>query len=228
MRRLLFTGAIVLVTGMLLGVALPMRPQAQTAASIDIDQPLDWVPFSADVKITLFDGTLEKGRFFRDRLGSQKWDISTAADGRRLITISNVDRSLYYRSTDGTNWTSQPIELNRFNHQPVRISNQMKEFTPFSYRLDLQAGGSGTVRAQTGLRAYRQTTPQGDTFLRVPALNFFPVVQNSLAHFTRVYTNITLADPPAKEFEPPAGALVAFSSRPKQFGPNADAARVAQ
>jgi hypothetical protein len=92
----------------------------------------------------------------------------------------------------------------------------MPGLSEYSKRLDVLTGGSGSLEAAVGLRAYQLANRNGTMWLLAPELNFFPVVQQAVASGRReAYSNIALGEPDASLFEPPSGVEVVPLTEPR-------------
>lgn len=174
-----------------------------------IPQPDGWVPFSADVAVTMPDGALGTGRFFRASNGSTREE--GGGPDHFGIAIHNIPRALYYEfnqgATDRRNagrgtWTARPMQLPARGWKPQRFHEGIPGLTRSPETIE-------------GLMVYREELSDGTTLLRAPALNFFPLITSGgpLGR-KRIYSNLQFGEPPQDLFEPPAGAVVIRLAEP--------------
>jgi hypothetical protein len=182
--------------------AAPARQAAQAGPLLA--QPPDWVPFSADVEITVPNTPRVVGRFYRASDGSSRLETGPEDGSRQVISMKNIPAQTFYwfSPAPGYGWTSQPLKLPPEGWRPTQYRANMKDLAKHGERIE-------------GLELYRYVTPSGDVALNAPALNFFSVVRQSVKFGKRErYFNIRLGEPPNDLFSPPAGASVRVLSKP--------------
>jgi hypothetical protein len=213
MKRRIMLTFFVLLSGMLIGVVFSSRVQTAQRASRPLNLPKAWIPFSADMAVTFQDGSLQRGRYYRSSDGSQRWNIrELKTAGRDQAEILNEAANAYYASVGQNRWTRHPLRIHQT--RPIGLLDTTKGLTSYPYRLDLQIGGTGSLSASSGFSAYLVTMSTGNVRLMVPELNLFPVVQQVLGHYVKVYSNIVTGDISSDVFDPPVGAEVTYSPVP--------------
>ena len=196
--------------GLLIARSLKAHP-----AYVEIPGPRDWVPFSADVRVT-FPGIngVTTGRFYRSSDGSGR--LETTFEGRELegplVSIRNVSERMSYVGR-GLAWTSTHLG-NAPMSGPARWREGTVGLTKLPQRVSLSPGADTTsgsdlrLLSEGGYETYRWSVGSVDCLL-VPKLNFFPVVRNSLLSGRReVYSNIVVGEQPPGLFSPPPGATI--------------------
>lgn len=212
----LLAAVVILLLGLVLGTFVPMRAQSSSNRQ-ELPQPTDWVAFSAVQTVYPINGTPQEGRYYRNQLGSERWEITDSVAHKTIIDILNVSQSMFYTSSPGAGWVSRRTDLNVLNHRPRHWATPMVGLSRYSFRLDVAVRGSGNIRAETGYEAYVYAMSDGDVRLLAPDLNFFPVVQQRLGRYTRIYSAIQVGDQLADMFEPPAGVVVTPLATPRNF-----------
>src|SRR6478736_9953975 len=120
-RRLLpFSLLIGLVAVALANQSSAAPPTAPSVQHILIEQPSEWVPFSADLRrIQETDGTVFVGRQYRSSNGSTRNETGPVDGGINSIAINNVAQTTFYRWTPQEGWTSQPMTLPPWGWRPA-------------------------------------------------------------------------------------------------------------
>jgi len=213
MRRSFLIVTVLILTGLYVG-----RVASEAPVRTELEQPVGWVAFSADVDVKVPGELPLLAQFHRDGIGSTRWDVRRQSDGARIIEIINMSNRTYYVFSTKRGWVSRPVEATEW--RPRRLYKEMPRLEQYSFRLDLGTGGSGNLKAKDGFEAYMYTTASGGTRLMVPDLNFFPVVMQTLSGYSRKYFNIRREEPDIALFLPPAGVQVTASPRPFSFKPH--------
>jgi hypothetical protein len=178
----------------------------------EIPQPDGWVPFEADVEITLPGAKLVLGKFHRASDGSSRQEAWGDDPSERTIDIVNSERGELYRFSKRRGWRSKPTQA-----PPVRLRYRIGRYTsPYADRVE-------------GYVVYLQTGPSGDAFLVAPDLNFMPLVTQDVSTGKRiVYKNIKKGEPARALFLPPPGVEVAKELRLPATPPSADSGQTTQ
>ena len=176
------------------------------------NQPSDWVPFSADVEVSVPGDATRKpyklvGRFYRDQNGSER--LETGPENEPIpgltttaISIKNIPSERFYSYSVQVGWISQPMKLPAGGWKPKAMYTNAER--PLH-----------TDQIE-GFDVYRATGPAGDTWLLAPALNGLALVEQVLRHGHRqVYSHIRLGPQSADLFEPPSGTELLVSA---EFG----------
>jgi hypothetical protein len=157
--------------------------------------PGEWVPFSADIRITFANGKEARGRHVQDEHGCSRNEM-VHPDGSRMIMLINFEKEMAYQLYRGA-WTSRPLRVGQIARTPtqMRVSRQAEPIEGFDAYI-----------AEPLVR-----TPKGeykDAVTVIPALNFFRAASVSPGGDRRVAANIKVAPQPRGEFLPPPGARV--------------------
>jgi hypothetical protein len=159
--------------------------------------PTTWVPFAADILITMPRRSQVWGRHVQDEHGCVRSE-TVHPDGSSMIVITNFQVARAYRLFRGI-WTVQPMKLGPDGDR----------------RPPPQLAVGQQVDSIEGFAAYVHETvvrsPRGDYKDRavvLPALNYFRAVSTLPGGETRKAINIRLSAPPHSEFLPPEGAAV--------------------
>jgi hypothetical protein len=192
------------------------RTAAQQASQLEfIEQPQDWVPFSAKVTITSPTGPATIGLFFRDPNGSAREATGPAFTDVRVISITNVAAEMVYIYSSRSGWVSHPMSLPAGSVHPMRYRTTFPGVEKYPNRLALEVGQNGSLTATEGFEACRQFNSQSIFKLLVPALNMFEVVTQRPDGWRQVFSDIKIGEQPADLFEPPPGATIQVSTTPK-------------
>ena len=208
------------VPAVILAAVLLTDRSSSTAAqaTASIPAPTNWVPFSADMKVTHADGHEPTiGRFSRARDGSTRLETwSPSVPNLRIIGIKNIpQQTSYIRSLSGK-WTSAPMQLPAEGWHPVKWRATRPGITKYPHKLDVEVGGTANLQAPSGLNAVRYVSDRGNISLVVPELNFFPVVTQILASGRReTFWNIDRDEPDPALFEPPTDVTVTRLEKPR-------------
>lgn len=165
-----------------------------------LQQPANWVPFSATSRFTYPSGSVARGRFYRSSDGSERLDKEAYSGQPATTTIKNILTSTYYMGmgtpTCCDKWASYPMELPKEGYTPSHIRT-------------LDASAVENVDAKwSGFEAYRLAKQNNFTRYLVPALNYFAVFTVDPTGARREFLDIRVAEQPSALFEPPAGAVV--------------------
>ena len=222
MKRQLMIGTLLVLSGALIASTYLTRglsAQRRPPQPVPLTQPSTWVPFTADLSITLSDGTREDGSYVRASNGSERWHLMRLSDGRTLDEVSNVNQLRFYRSTGGNVWTRYNIPS---RPAIVQWSSASRNLARYQFKLDIANGGSGDIKASTGFEAYQLILPNGTVHLLVPDLNFFPVLQQELGGTLKKYSNVMVGEPTQENFAPPANATISDSPTPMRAAVSTD------
>ena len=196
--------ALLLLALPVLSVAAVAYRQAQSQPVppvTPIEQPTTWVAFEADVRITQPGEPIIVGRFYRSRDGSTHLETGPEGDGKRVISIRNIQRSLHYSRMGSGKWMSRPMRLPAQGWRPIPVKASPKEVK--------------LVERVADQEVYRNVSEADGTIrLRAPALNMYPVVEQDIRGWRKELSNIRLADPPDELFEPPPGVPVHHVDKP--------------
>jgi hypothetical protein len=193
------------------------RAAAQQVSQLEfIDQPQDWVPFSARVTMTSPDsaGPATVGLFFRGSDGSTRMATGPSWTDVRVISITNVVAQTVYIYSARNGWVSHPMSLPAGGYHPMRFRTTFPGLKKYPNRLALEVGQDGSLTATEGFEAYRQLNGQSIFKLLVPALNMFEVVTQRPDGVLQVFSDIKIDEQPADLFEPPPGATIQVSTTP--------------
>jgi len=217
------TFGIVLIAAIALSVSALIARRSpsggQRSHAVELAQPQDWVPFTADVRVFHPGVEAVAGKFYRSANGSTRMETGPLVSAQPLvISIHNVGLGLTFIGRKGK-WESHPIVLGPEGHRPPRLLDG----APGRHKLDYKIRGNenGTTERldpgdPTGFEAYQYNAGSGAVAYEVPALNFFRVIQQNAVNGRReVYFNIKIAEPPEALFTPPTGAVVAAQADPK-------------
>lgn len=222
MRRRVSVLAVALLVGLLASATWFAYARARDSAAHRhsdrgenaIPQPKTWVPFTADVAVTLPNGERQRGKHYRRGDGSGRLDItSVERPEAALISINNISEATYYRFSPKLGWISGPMRLPPGRFNPPQWHLGMVGLQRYPFRLALRAGETQELQADKGFEAYAYLTPKGTPRLVVPDLNFFAVVNTSVRGRREAYTNIVIGEPDPNLFRPPAGAKITRTSK---------------
>lgn len=215
MRRLAILLAVVLLSAAFLTVRAGSDSSSRASGlRTPLEQPNEWVPFSADVETTTPGAETETGRYFRNSEGSERFEATRPSDGATIIEILNLSESTYYINPRGRGWITRPMDVSVATRRPRKMYAEMPRLVRYAFKLDVGPGGSRKLRASQGFDAYMYTTASGTVRFMVPELNFFPVVMQQPAGHGKTFFNIVIGEPPAELFFPPPGAAITPSSIP--------------
>ncbi len=189
--------------------ALQLAPPPTT----EIPQPVDWVPFRADMRTQHAHGHFTYGRVFRSDDGSTRLDTWGEGDeAPRIISIMNIPLATHFQMTP-RGWSSAPMDVDPANYRPVRRRTSERGMSEYLPRLAIQQGEDGAFDALEGLVAYQYLDRNGNLALLAPDLNFFPVLKTSLASGRReMYFNVLLGSvEPANLLPPPTADVTPLS-----------------
>lgn len=166
----------------------------------ELAQPLDWVPFQADVEIAApGDAAVVTGTFSRAADGSES--MTTGRGGRHVVAIKNIARQTAFLYSPRFGWKSHPMELPDAGWHPIRYRPNVN-LAKHPERIE-------------GYEVYRTTSPDGDLLLMAPDLNFFALVSQHGRSGQRIqYKNIRIGEPSPDLFLPPPDVRVSPDPRP--------------
>jgi hypothetical protein len=203
MKRTAFQVLGAVVTFGAAGVFAYGTSPVQTTQPALIDQPSNWVAFSAQSERTNEVGEVFSGRYYQARDGSTRAENGSSLNEVSSVIIKNVPRVKFYRWRVGEGWTEQPMQLppNGWHPRPTWASL----FT-------------NTTEMLEGFRLVKRELPNMLVLL-APDLNLFPVIERRMDCTAGVpcgsrLFNIKLGDQPAELFEPPSDAAVTPLSAP--------------
>jgi hypothetical protein len=130
------------------------------------------------------------------------------------VSIRNIRRVTFFLKNPKGEWISRPMKLRPGVYMPGRMKTTTAGLFDYPFRLELREGESGSLRADSGMKAYEYINPSGNVSLLTPELNFFPVLQVTLDGRSEQYSQIKLGEPDASLFEPPPGVQVTAKSEP--------------
>ena len=172
------TALLVLALSLMAGAlyAGASRTRASQAFSDEIPSPSQWVPFSADLRLThLEPHGATAGKFWRAGDGSTRLETWAAADpATRLISIKNISqRTSFVKNPRGV-WSAAPMDVPAAGWLPRKHRYSMPGLSEYSKRLDILEGRTGSLEAATGLRAFQFTSRNGTIWFLCPRPQFLP------------------------------------------------------
>jgi hypothetical protein len=172
--------------------------------SAPLQQPANWVPFSATSRFVYPSGSVVFGRFYRSSDGSERLDKEAYSGQPATTTIKNIPTATYYigmgMPTCCDKWASYPMKL------------PMEGYTPSYIRPPGSTALEKVEARWSGFDAYRLLS-KNYTRVLVPGLNYFAVLTDDPAGRRREFLNIQVGEQPSDLFEPPAGAVVVRVNR---------------
>jgi len=203
--------AIVVIVG---ATVLTMKSRAFSSQNfVELPQPQGWVPFSADVQVSQPGQPLVVGHFYRSSDGSTRLETGPG-DERVVVSIRNIKRVTFFVKNPKGEWISRPMKMRPGVYMPGRMKATTAGLFNYPFRLALREGESGSLRADSGMKAYQYINPSGNVSLLAPELNFFAVLQVTLDGRSEQYSQIKMGEPDASLFEPPPGVQVTARSEP--------------
>lgn len=151
-----------------------------------------------------FAGLKTLGRFARYSDGSTRLESWDADDPSvKVISINNVaDRKVYVYSPV-VGWVSYPMVLPPNGYTPPKYRREVKNVTLRSERFQ-------------GFEVYQVIGVAGDKWYRAPALNFFPLYEETAKDGQRkTFSNIQIREQNHVLFELPAGVTVTEKTEPR-------------
>lgn len=195
-------------TGMLVGAKRAtaiLLPEGQAI----VTAPSQWVPFTADMRVTKPDTPPVVGRVFRSSNGSRRVETGPTVDDVRVIYIMNALEAQEYIYATQSEWSVTRVPgVTPGNYLPPTAMAARPDISEYPYRLALKRGQSGSLTAATGFQALQLSAPDGTLKLIVPELNLFEVFKEHPNGRRETYTNIELLEPSPALFRPPVGVAV--------------------
>lgn len=184
-----------------------------------IPAPEQWIPFQADVLITIPGKATASGRYVRRADGSTRLDTGPTPDRLLVTSISNVAHRLRYVQRP-RGWSSVPwddITAEGWHPGLFRFAENMPGLRKLPGRVYvandnqlLSAEVNPPAATERAFEAYQYVNPQGNIHILVPELNFFPILRQDIQTGRREgYSQIRLApESPDSAFQPPAGVVI--------------------
>lgn len=198
--RTLVAASLIVPALLVVGSVAPRWATARLAGLTgQLEQPANWVPFSAATRFEYPSGSIAYGKFYRSSDGSERLEKEAYAGQPATTTIKNIATSTYYMGMEAPTccdkWASYPMKLPREGWTPPH-------FHPPA------ASTLRRVEARwSGFEVYELAKPNFTRYL-VPALNYFAVFTLDPTGARREYLDIRVGEQPSALFEPPAGAVV--------------------
>jgi hypothetical protein len=156
------------------------------------------------------------GSFYRASDGSTRLETRTeGTNGEFLVSIKRVATAQFFVGR-GDRFEAHPMDIKAGEFSPPQLRLGMPGLSFYKHRLDIGAGGTGSLGAEKGFTAYQRVDANGSVGLFIPELNFLEAVMQNMASGVRItYTNIVIGDQPASLFNPPPTATITYLADPK-------------